>query len=145
MAAQFLARAVVITGLLTEVSLGLETETEQWGETHQRDTVVVLPSSSGDQAYNLADLPLNKEWGLVEINSDTDLTQAEFSRWDVSRLSHKSPQFTQFIYLVGLTRNLLSQRFRQSLALRLALRLRQICSKPPPRIPGLVRALQLPP
>ena len=80
MAAQFLARAVVITGLLTEVSLGLETETEQWGETHQRDTVVVLPSSSGDQAYNLADLPLNKEWGLVEINSDTDLTQAEFSR-----------------------------------------------------------------
>ena len=145
MAAQFLARAVVITGLLTEVSLGLETETEQWGETHQRDTVVVLPSSSGDQAYNLADLPLNKEWGLVEINSDTDLTQAEFSRWDVSRLSNKSPQFTQFIYLVGLTRNLLSQRFRQSLALRLALRLRQICSKPPLRIPGLVRALQLPP
>ena len=93
MAAQYLARLVVITALLTELSLGLETETEQWGETHQRaSAVVVLPSSSGDQAYNLADLPLNKEWGLVEINSDTDLTQAEFSRWDVSRLSNQSPR-----------------------------------------------------
>ena len=80
MAAQFLARAVLITGFFTELSLGLETETEQWGETHQRDTVVVLPSSSGEQAYNLAELPLTKEWGLVEINSDTDLVQAEFSR-----------------------------------------------------------------
>lgn len=79
MAAQSLARAVVITVLFTEVSLGLETEADQWGETHQRDTVVVLPSSSGDQAYSLADLPLTKEWGLVEINSDTDLAQAEFS------------------------------------------------------------------
>ena len=80
MAALFLARALVMTALITDLSLGLETETEQWGETHQRDTVVVLPSSSGDQAYNLAELPLTKEWGLVEINSDTDLTQAEFSR-----------------------------------------------------------------
>ena len=84
MAAQYLARAVVITAFFTDLNLGLETETEHWGETHQRssqsDTVVVLPSSSGEQAYSLADLPQTKEWGLVEINSDTDLTQAEFSR-----------------------------------------------------------------
>ena len=81
MAAQFLARAVLITGLFTELSLCLETETEQWGETHQRaGAVVVLPSSSGEITYDLADLPRTKEWGLVEINSDTDLTQAEFSR-----------------------------------------------------------------
>ena len=33
MAAQSLARAVVITVLFTEVSLGLETEADQWGET----------------------------------------------------------------------------------------------------------------
>ena len=86
MAAQFLARAVLITGFFTELSLGLETETEQWGETHQRsigadsETLVVLPSSSGELTYNLAELPHTKEWGLVEINSDTDLAQAEFSR-----------------------------------------------------------------
>ena len=85
MAAQYLARLVVITALLTDLSLGLETETEQWGETHQRaSAVVVLPSSSGEITYDLADLPRTKEWGLVEINSDTDLAQAEFSRWEVS-------------------------------------------------------------
>ena len=88
MAAQYLARVLVITALFTELSLGLETETEQWGETHQRaeadlDTVVVLPSASGETTYNLGELPKTKDWGLVEINSDTDLTQAEFSRWEV--------------------------------------------------------------
>ena len=86
MAAQYLARVVIFTAFFTDLSLGLETETEQWGETHQRssqsdsDTVVVLPSSSGEITYNLADLPQTKEWGLVEINSDMDLAQAEFSR-----------------------------------------------------------------
>ena len=74
---------------ITFVGPRLGLETDQWGETHQRateadlDTVVVLPSSSGETTYNLGELPKTKDWGLVEINSDTDLTQAEFSRWEV--------------------------------------------------------------
>ena len=77
-----LTLAVVFISLL-DTPLCLHTD--QWGETHQRaeadlDTVVVLPSSSGETPYNLGELPKTKDWGLVEINSDTDLTQAEFSR-----------------------------------------------------------------
>ena len=75
--------------LITIVGSGLGLETDQWGEPHQRapeaelDTVVVLPSSSGDLTYKLEDLSDTKDWGLVEINSDTDLTQAEVSRFEM--------------------------------------------------------------
>ena len=64
-------------------------DSDQWGEAHVRksnDAVVLLPSSgedvedAGDKTFRLEDIPLNDNWGFVEIDSKTDLEAAEGSR-----------------------------------------------------------------
>ena len=64
-------------------------DSDQWGEAHVRktnDAVVLLPSSGddeddiGDKTLRLEDIPLNNNWGFVEIDSKTDLQAAEGSR-----------------------------------------------------------------
>jgi len=68
-------------------------DTDQWGEAHVRkstEALVLLPSSGDDdgdaseKAFRLADIPLNDNWGFVEINSKTDLQAAEGSRINLS-------------------------------------------------------------
>ena len=54
---------------------------EPWGDQHRRDEseeIIILPSDKDSQeVLLLEDLPQNKDWGLVEVNSRHDLDAAE--------------------------------------------------------------------
>ena len=59
---------------------------ESWGDQHKRDEsgeILILNKNSQDILL-LKDLPQNKDWGLVEVNSETDLEAAEAGEAELS-------------------------------------------------------------
>ena len=56
-------------------------KSESWGDQHKRDEageILILPSTKNSQdILLLEDLPQNNDWGLVEVDSKTDLEAAE--------------------------------------------------------------------